>query len=479
MMQYAFISAYFLAALIVPLTFIVMLWSLFRISAQRDQRIFWVGLIGILGLIPVLTDVRTPRGEFVNGVLQDVWIPPGFVQFLAAYGSKGLTYLVLAFSLVVIVKSFHNKQIEKRYGSGLFIAYLIFVVPSFISVVAGTRPFFSHFMTYAPLIFTLAYLARPSDDWKWYVRQFKLVLLVYVFLSGLLGVLAPTWSTGTALVLIPGFDFRLHGIFSHSNSLGMAALVYLVLDMADGGDRTYYRKLGWLVSVAVLVSTQSKTSWAGAVLAYGVFFIYKMSVMRTNNSGYSTIPAIAIIGGLGVLTGFAGAVMLGEVGVAGWFKGLDAETYNSLTSLTGRTNIWEITVRSWQDNPIFGYGPGIWDVEYRLKYAPQYLYIVGQAHNQFFQTLGESGLLGVIGLVIYVGTLLNFGVKYFNVTRGASLSLVIVLIARSISEAPLRNQALDLMFFIHFVVFVLFLSLAANAGKQQVSRNLGDSEMRA
>ena len=287
MMQYAFLSAYFLVALLVPLTFIVMLWGLFRISAKRDQRIFWGGLIGILGLIPVLTDVRTPRGEWVNGVLQDVWIPPGFVQFLALYGARGLTYLVLAYSLVVIVKNLFIKHTEKEYGGWLFAAYLIFVAPSFISAVAGTRPSFSHFMTYAPLIFTLAYLARPTCDWKWYVRQFKLVLLVYVFLSGLLGVLAPTWSTGTALVLIPGFDFRLHGIFSHSNSLGMAALVYLVLDMAEGGDRTLYRKLGWLVSVAVLVSTQSKTSWAGAVLAYGIFFIYKVSAMRTSRSGYS------------------------------------------------------------------------------------------------------------------------------------------------------------------------------------------------
>lgn len=477
MMQYAFLSAYFLAALIVPLVFIVMLWGLFRITAQRDQRIFWGGLIGIIGLIPVLTDVRTPRGEFVNGVLQDVWVPPGFLQFLALYGSKGLTYLVLAFSLIVIVKNFQSKQIEKRFGSWLFVSYLIFVAPSFISAVAGTRPYFSHFMTYAPFIFTLAYLARPSDDWKWYVNVFKRVLLAYVSLSGLLGILAPTWSTGTALILIPGFDFRLHGIFSHSNSLGMAALVYLVLDMADGADRTLYRKLGWLVSVAVLVSTQSKTSWAGAVLAYCIFFSHKISVIRTSKSGYSVTPSV--IGGLLILAGFVGVAMLGVIGVEGWFKGLDTQTYNSLTSLTGRTSIWEITVRSWQDNPIFGYGPGLWDVEYRLKYAPQYLYIVGQAHNQFFETLGESGVLGLIGLFIYVGTLLSFGMRFFKVTRGGSLSLVIVLIARSISEAPFRNQALDLMFFIHFVIFVLFLSLAANAGKQQVSGNLGDSERRA
>lgn len=471
MMQYAFLSIYFLIALLVPLAFIAMLWSLFRISAQHDQRIFWGGFIGLLGVLPVLTDIRIARGEWVNGVLQDVWIPPGIVQFLALWGARGLTYLILAFSLVVIVKSFHGKTIGKRYGSWLFIAYLVFVVPTFISAVAGSRPIFIHFMLYAPLIFTLAYLANPSADWRWYTRQFKRVLLIYVSLSALMGVLAPTWATGTALTLIPGFTFRLHGVFSHSNSLGMAALVYLVLDMADDSPSTLYRKLGWLVSMSVLIATQSKTAWAGAVLAYAVFFIHKFTTLKTAaQNGQSAIALTA--GGLILLTGSLGLLLLGEASIKNWFGGLDTQTYNSLTSLTGRTSIWEITINSWLDNPIFGYGPGLWDVEYRLKYAPQFLYIVGMAHNQFFQTLGESGVLGVIGLFVYVGTLLSFGIRFFSTTRGASLSLVVVLIARSISETPFRNQALDLMFFIHFAVFVLFLSLAASDAKPVSRRQI-------
>lgn len=470
-MQYAFLSIYFLTALLAPLAFIATIWALFRMSGKQDQRIFWGGFISVLGAIPVLADARIPRGEWVNGVLQDVWIPPGIVQFFALWGARGLTYLVLAFSLVVIVKSLHAKTTDGRHGNGLFIAYLVFIAPTFISSVAGSRPVFIHFMLYAPLIFTLAYLANPSEDWKWYIRQFKRVLLAYVSLSALLGVLAPTWSTGTALTLIPGFTFRLHGVFSHSNSLGMAALAYLVLDLADTSPGALYRKLGWLVSMCVLIATQSKTAWVGAILAYAVFFIYKLSTLKTAApQGQSAIALTAV--GLVLLTGSVGLLLLGGSGLENWFGGLDTQTYNSLTSLTGRTTIWEITIHSWLDNPIFGYGPGLWDVEYRLKYAPQFLYIVGMAHNQFFQTLGESGVLGVIGLVVYVGTLLHFGIRFFSVTRGASLSLVIVLIARSVSETPFRNQALDLMFFIHFAVFVLFMSLAASDAKPVRGRQL-------
>lgn len=464
MMQYVFISAYFVAALMIPLVFILMIWGLFRITDPRNPKVFWGGLIGILGFIPFLTDLTIARGEVVGGVLRDVWVPPGFVQFFAQWGARGLIYLTLGFGLVVIVKHLYSKQIEKNVAGWLFGAYLMFIAPSFISAVAGTRPTFIHFMLYAPLIFTLAYLARPFSDWAWYVKQFKRVLFFYVLLSALLGIIAPSWSTGPALTLIPGLTFRLHGVFSHSNSLGMAALVYLILDMSDGTRRTLYRKLAWLVSIGVLVATQSKTAWVGAVLAYGVFFIYKISARKTSKTGYSITPAI--IGGLTVLLGFAGAVLLFGVGVEGWLKGLNAETYNSLTSLTGRTNIWAITIQTWKENPIFGYGPGLWNVEYRLKYAPaSYLNIVGMAHNQFIQTLGEAGVLGIIGLLIYVGTLITFGIRFFTVTQGVSLALVVVLIARSVSETPFRNVALDLMFFVHFAVFVIFLSLLANAGK--------------
>lgn len=466
MMEYAIPAIYFLVAILIPLAFIFLLWGIFRITSLRNQKFFWVGLIGMLGLIPVLSDLTLTRGEFVNGVLRDVWTPPGIVQFLGDWGSRGLIYLILGFSLIVIVKNLHSKQIENRAGSWLFAAYLMLIAPSFISSVVGTRPEFIHFMLYEPMIFSLAYLARPYADWLWYVKQFKRVLLAYVSLSALLGVLAPNWATGTAMVLIPGFDFRLHGIFSHSNSLGMAALLYLVLDRAVDTHHSLYRKLGWFVSAGVLVATQSKTAWGGAALAYATFIIYELSALKTAQAKRSSM--LLISGGF-VSLGVGGILLLGGWGVD-WFRGLNAETYNSLTSLTGRTNIWEITIRSWQDNPIFGYGPGLWDVEYRLKFAPlQYLSIVGMAHNQFFQTLGESGVLGIIGLSIYVITLVKYGVQYFSLTRGVSLALVVVFLARSMSETPFRNQALDMMFFAHFILFVMLLSMVASANNSKHS----------
>ncbi len=473
MFEYLSIAALFIAAIILPLIFIFMLWGVFRITAQRDQKFLWGSLIGILGLIPVLSDLTVTRGEFVDGVLKDVWTPPGIAQFIGDWGSKGLTYLILGFGLIVILKSLQSKQQENRVGTWLFVSYLALITPPFISSVAGTRPVFIHFMLFEPLIFSLAYLIRPSSDWLWYVKLFKRVLLVYVLLSALFGVLAPAWSTGSAMVLIPGFSFRLNGIFSHSNSLGMAALVYLVLDMADETPGTLYRELSWFLTMGVLVATQSKTAWAGAVFAYAIYYIYKITALKKFHGVQSSIPVI--VGMFVLLVGVGGYLLIFETAFDNWFRGLNTETYNSLTSLTGRTNIWDITIRSWQENPIFGYGPGLWDVDYRLQYAPQYLDIVGMAHNQFFQTLGESGIVGVIGLSIYLFTLVKLGFQYFSMTRGVSLALVVIFLARSISETPFRNLEMSVMFFVHFILFVLLLSMTATKRQQQEALNLKTS----
>ncbi len=464
MMQYAFLSAYFLAALIVPLVYIGMLWGMFRIASARNDRIFWGGLILILAILPVLTDVRIARTEFVDGIWREAWTPPASVQFLSLWGARGLSYLLIGFSLVMIVKTLFSRHIEKRTGAPLFVAYLALVTPIFISSILGSHPVFIHFIFFAPLIFVMAYLAQPTADWLWYVKQFKRVLLFYIALSALLGVLFPRWATGTGMILIPGFSLRLNGIFAHSNGLGMAALSYLVLDMADPARRSIYRKLAWLLSFSVLVATQSKTAWVGALLAYGILFVYKSHAYLSARASHSAGPAI--VGGLLVFLAVIG-LLLAFAFLGGWFGALDNEIYTSLTTLTGRTTIWEITVNTWRQNPIFGYGPSLWDMDYRLKYAPiKFQYTAGMAHNQFFQSLGESGVLGVLGLLAYVSTLLYFGVRFISVTRGVSLALFAILIARSVSETPFRNLALDMMFFVHFAVFVLFLSLMVHERNQ-------------
>ena len=108
-------------------------------------------------------------------------------------------------------------------------------------------------------------------------------------------------------------------------------------------------------------------------------------------------------------------------------------------TLNGRFQIWDVTLQAWRENVLFGYGPDIWSPERRFRLN---MFNVGQAHNQFVQTLGEAGLAGLLLLVVYLITLLSIALRRFVASRGLILSLLVLLLARCVTESPLRSEGL-------------------------------------
>lgn len=129
-----------------------------------------------------------------------------------------------------------------------------------------------------------------------------------------------------------------------------------------------------------------------------------------------------------------GALLIfGGIGakISGFF---DSAQGAQLTSLTGRDQIWAIAYDEWQRNPVFGYGPGLWDASFRASIG---MPNATHAHNQFMDTLSRSGTVGATALVLYASTLLVLSVWHARTTGGLSLALFIALSLRSVSEVPL------------------------------------------
>ncbi|GIV00133.1 MAG: hypothetical protein KatS3mg014_1748 [Actinomycetota bacterium] len=126
-------------------------------------------------------------------------------------------------------------------------------------------------------------------------------------------------------------------------------------------------------------------------------------------------------------------------------------------TLTGRTEIWRATLDVWRENPLFGYGPRLWDVDMSFRFLPTLGWAPAQAHNQVVQTLGEAGLIGLAGLAVYVVVLLRWGVRLRSRSNGSSLLLVMVLLFRSLADRWYSAGATDGNLFVHFVVFAALL----------------------
>jgi exopolysaccharide production protein ExoQ len=124
-------------------------------------------------------------------------------------------------------------------------------------------------------------------------------------------------------------------------------------------------------------------------------------------------------------------------------------------TLTGRIFVWQVSFETWLKNPIFGYGPNFWDTHFRQDYG--YLW-AGQAHNQFLQTLGESGILGFGGLLFFFITIIRVGSRSANNTNFASYGIIVALIIRSFFESPLSTYSLDQSFLVLALFWIILIN---------------------
>jgi O-antigen ligase len=138
----------------------------------------------------------------------------------------------------------------------------------------------------------------------------------------------------------------------------------------------------------------------------------------------------------------------------------------AVATLTGRDLIWDITIKTWLENIFFGYGIGLWDLEFRTRYGMLY---VGGAHDQFLQTLGDAGLFGLVFLLAYIGMYFSMAIKCFSASRGVLVSLLGVIVAQFTTETPLSSNGLLSWFMLEQTVFVL---LACYYLREEAKRNL-------
>ncbi len=136
---------------------------------------------------------------------------------------------------------------------------------------------------------------------------------------------------------------------------------------------------------------------------------------------------------------------------------------STVTTLTGRTQVWNETARLAALNPWFGYGPSLWDVSMQERYLPILGWEPPQAHSQYYQTLGEGGYVGLTGMFIYVTCFTVTSLRLGNRFPMAPC-FVAMMIARGNTETVLSGS-LDGAFLLHFWLFS-FLTLAVKQPKQ-------------
>ena len=333
----------------------------------------------------------------------------------------------------------------------------------------GAHPEFSHEFIYPAVIVAAAALASGVERDRAITATrnalFLLMLagLVLVFFQPS-KVLDATYIHG----FLPGVP-RFAGLAPHAVAMGLLTQLALLCLLTMPFKRVWVNRLAWVVGLAVLILAQSKTAWIAFAICSSCVLVMRNGprIWRRISDPMHPEFGIVVISGF-VLTLLAAAALLMFGGIDEKVSDFFASTQGAqLTSLTGRDQIWAIAHDEWQRNPVFGYGPGLWDASFRASIGMPY---ATHGHNQFMDTLARSGTVGATALVLFAVTLMVMSVWHARATGGLSLALFIALALRSVGEVPL------LLFgygpeLITLVLLLMTLASASASATARVSRS--------
>lgn len=387
---------------------------------------------------------------------------------------RAITLLVLGVCAARIFSSLQAMEGPGRQGYALFLAFLFFYVTNIVlNNVLGAKPYFDQKVIYPLLVFLTLFLSR-GDEKQVALQTAKWGMFFFVLLSLGAAAVAPGMALQPAYYdgIVSQLDFRLWGLGSHPNSMAPLALSFLLLSIYLPFRSRWLHYLALGSALLVILLSQSKTTWVTTLITLAVIywarFRYANTDPRTPHSPHSlrrlsTPIFIALIGI---------ALVIAYLVVTQRIESASMAQREAISTLSGRAEIWQVAIKTWQANPLFGYGSSAWDDEFRTRIGMGFAYT---AHNQFLQTLSEAGLVGLSGLVIYLVVLLRLAVLATPETRGFSLALFIVLLGRCYTEAPFTmTNMFTGEVLMHMLLFRLLLPLQAKqaywAPAQQMSQ---------
>jgi O-antigen ligase len=368
-----------------------------------------------------------------------------------------ITLSILSLAAAKLIGNFMRRHsLPETAGTPLALTLLVYIVAaSFLPSAFGTVPTFVHTLIYPALIFSAAWAAR-RDTADATVRAAKVALYGLMVGSLVAAVVVPDISVQPDYQsLIPGLTIRLWGLGSSPNSIGPMALLAAMLEYQYPTRPRWLRLLLLLATAAVFVLAQSRTVWLALPLVLAILGWYRW--VRGRGLRATLMVLVACI-----CAASAALVALMFIDVAAlWQRFADTQLGATTTTLSGRTGIWEVAVREWLRNPLFGYGPAIWGPDFRTEIGMQYAV---SAHNQFLQTLSSAGTLGLLALLAYLRYLVPAALRCAPATRGVSLALLGMVLFRCLTETPLSMTGLiegDAL--THFLLFAIALRAPAPA----------------
>lgn len=237
---------------------------------------------------------------------------------------------------------------------------------------------------------------------------------------------------GESVLFLQGVE-RLTGVTYGPHALARAAGVSLMLRLSllYLGNKTNLFRLFFVILCYcfVIYKTDSRQVYAAVLLCLFVIWLFSANLYKKLQSVY-------------VATLFVLILIFVFVDYSALFEHLTEamarSESDSVTTLTGRTDIWEIALQKILESPVLGYGFHNGGLIISSEFETDYGWTTESAHNVFLQASLDLGFLGAFVLIVIMVRALCLSLIQRDALMIAFSLFVIImgLVERSVAGAP-------------------------------------------
>lgn len=367
--------------------------------------------------------------------------------------------LLAGLLLLYMIKYLKGDRIDIRIlRHPVTIAIYFHLVWMFITCLTSTDLLVSFKVLASRLWFIVSFYLIASQLFK---KEKSMHTYMWIFIVAFAGVIVYTLINHAQY----GFDNQVmaHNVCrpfykdhtSYGASLGMVlpilVAMFLFIKRGDINTRFLMVLLILLILFATVVS-YTRATWLSILASLGIWAVIKLRIRFE----ILLVAAVILVGlFFSVRTQLMLDMEQNRVESSGEFTEHIQSMSNISTDQSNleRINRWSCALRMWKDKPLFGFGPGTYQFEYgRFQRSYEKTKIStdfgtrGNAHSEYFGPLAESGVFGLLSLLLVMGTTIYTGIRVFYTSRRNSIrifSLAVLVGLLSYYFHGLLNNFLD------------------------------------
>jgi putative inorganic carbon (hco3(-)) transporter len=380
----------------------------------------------LLLLIVFLTPLSIPLKHLFPELAFDMALPTEPLLF----------GLLVIFIFKQLLEPNYDKKILKHPVSYAIYFYLFWML---VTSITSTMPIVSIKFLLAKLWFIVAFYFLLIILFRKYSNIFR---FYWAYILPLIIVILITLFKHSHF----GFDqrtahFVMNPFYKDHTSYGAALAMFLPI-LIGLFSLNYYKGRKyflWILSgllglfTFAIILSYTRAAWVSLIAALGVYLIIRLKInYRWILAGFGVLVAIFFIYRTDIMI----VLEQNKTDSSSDFKEHVQSISNVATDASNkeRINRWNCAIRMFKEKPFIGWGPGT----YQFQYAPfQKSYEktiistnagdMGNAHSEYLGPLSESGIMGMLSLLIVIITVVFTALKRYKHTKDKETRTVLIM----------------------------------------------------